>query len=64
VRTAFLKEWLSNAGYLVLLPTVSLPDFANVFAKPLDTAIRKKVCASEMVAENLTLQKSQFELSL
>lgn len=55
MRTAFLKKkWLSNAGYLGLLSTVSLQNFAKVFAKRFDMAIRKEVCALEMVAENLT----------
>lgn len=36
----------------------------GVFAKPFDVAIRKEGCASEVVAENLPQQKSQFELSL
>lgn len=38
--------------------------FHSVFAKPFDVAIRKEGCASEVVAENLPQQKSQFELSL
>lgn len=65
MRRAFLKKrWLSNAGYLGLLSTVSLQDFAKLFAKPFDMAIGKEERASEMLAENLTQQKSGFELSL
>lgn len=64
MRTAFLKKgWLSNAAYLGLLSTVSLQD-CRVFAKTFDMAVREVICASGMVAEKLTQQKSQFELSL
>lgn len=42
---------------------ISGSPFHGVFAKPFDVAIRKEGCASEVVAENLPQQKSQFELS-
>lgn len=62
MSSAFLKKrWLSNTRHLGLLSTVSLQDFAKVFAKAFDVAITKEGSASEMVAENLT---QQFELSV
>lgn len=43
---------------------VSFKSFRKGLCKPFDMAIRKEICASGMVAENSTQQKSQFELSL
>ena len=44
MRTAFLKKrWPSNAACLGHRYTVSLQDFAKVFAKPFDMAIRRYV---------------------